>query len=158
MSEQKPTRMAIIAANGTLEKAFSPLILASTGAAMDFEVAVFFTFYGLNIIHKKKHKKLKVAPIANPAAPVPVPNIMGMLPGMTWMATKMMKRMMSKANVATLPELLEACVESGVRLIGCQMTMDVMGIKKEDLIDGAEIGGAAMFLEFAKDADITLYM
>ncbi|MFW9915393.1 MAG: DsrE/DsrF/DrsH-like family protein [Candidatus Thorarchaeota archaeon] len=158
MSEQKPTRMAIIAANGTLDKAYSPLILASTGAAMDFEVAVFFTFYGLNIIHKKKHKKLKVAPIANPAAPMPVPNIMGMLPGMTWMATKMMKRMMSKANVATLPELLEACVESDVRLIGCQMTMDAMGIKKEDLIDGVEIGGAAMFLEFAKDADITLYM
>jgi peroxiredoxin family protein len=150
--------MAIIAANGTLDKAYSPLILASTGAAMDFEVAVFFTFYGLNIIHKKKHKKLKVAPIANPAAPMPVPNIMGMLPGMTWMATKMMKRMMSKANVATLPELLEACVEGDVRLIGCQMTMDVMGIKKEDLIDGVEIGGAAMFLEFAKDADITLYM
>ncbi|MHA2272650.1 MAG: DsrE/DsrF/DrsH-like family protein [Candidatus Hodarchaeales archaeon] len=158
MSEQKPTRMAIIASEGTLDKAYSPLILASTGAAMDFEVAVFFTFYGLNIIHKKKHKKLKVAPIANPAAPMPVPNIMGMLPGMTWMATKMMKRMMSKAGVATLPELLEACVEGDVRLIGCQMTMDVMGIKKEDLIDGVEIGGAAMFLEFAKDADITLYM
>jgi peroxiredoxin family protein len=150
--------MAIIASEGTLDKAYSPLILASTGAAMDFEVAVFFTFYGLNIIHKKKHKKLKVAPIANPAAPMPVPNIMGMLPGMTWMATKMMKRMMSKAGVATLPELLEACVEGDVRLIGCQMTMDVMGIKKEDLIDGVEIGGAAMFLEFAKDADITLYM
>ncbi len=156
--EKKPTRMAIIAAQGKLDDVYPPLILASTGAAMDFEVAIFFTFYGLNIIHKKKNKKLKVAPIANPAAPMPVPNIIGMLPGMTGMATMMMKRMMKKANVADIQTLLDACVESDVRLIGCQMTMDVMGIKKEDLIDGVEIGGAAMFLEFAKDADITLYM
>ncbi|MHA2232416.1 MAG: DsrE/DsrF/DrsH-like family protein [Candidatus Hodarchaeales archaeon] len=158
MSAEKPTRMAIIASEGKLDKAYPPLLLASTGAALDFEIAIFFTFYGLNMIHKKKHKKLKVAPIANPAAPMPVPNIIGTLPGMTAMATFMMKRMMKKANVATVQELLEICQESGVRLIGCQMTMDVMGIKKEDLLDGTEIGGAAMFLEFAKDADITLYM
>lgn len=158
MAKEKPTRMAIIASEGKLDKAYPPLLLASTGAAMDFEVAIFFTFYGLNLIHKKKNKKLKVAPIANPAAPMPVPNIVGMLPGMTAMATFMMKRMMKKANVATVQELLEACQEAGVRLIGCQMTMDVMGIKKEDLLDGTEIGGAAMFLEFAKDADITLFM
>lgn len=158
MSAEKPTRLAIIAAQGTLDKAFSPLILASTGVAMDFEVAIFFTFYGLNLIHKKKNKKLKVAPIANPAAPMPVPNFIGMLPGMTGMATMMMKRMMKKANVATIQELLDVCQEFGVRLIGCQMTMDVMNIRKEDLLDGVEIGGAAMFLEYAKDADITLYM
>jgi peroxiredoxin family protein len=158
VAEEKPTRMAIIASQGALDKVYPPLLLASTGAAMDFEVAIFFTFYGLNLIHKKKNKKLKVAPIANPAAPMPVPNIVGMLPGMTGMATMMMKRMMKKANVASVQELLEACQEADVRLIGCQMTMDVMNIRKEDLIDGVEIGGAAMFLEFAKDADITLFM
>ncbi len=158
MSAEKPTRMAIIASEGTLDKVYPPLLLASTGAAMDFEVAVFFTFYGLNIIHKKKHKKLKVAPIANPAAPMPVPNIVGMLPGMTAMATMMMKRMMKKANVATPQDLLEACMETGVRFIGCQMTMEVMNIRKEDLLDGVEIGGAATFLEYAKDANITLFM
>ena len=151
-------RMAIIASHGTLDSAYPPMILATTAAAMDMEVAIFFTFYGLNLIHKKKHKKLKVAPIANPAMPMPVPNIIGMIPGMTAMATWMMKRWMKKAHVAPYSELLKEALDAGVRLIGCQMTMDVMGIKKEQLVDGIEIAGAATFLEFAKDADISLLM
>lgn len=158
MVEERKKRLAIISAHGGLDDAYPPMILATTAAAMDFEVAIFFTFYGLNLVHKKKMKKLKVPSIANPAMPMPVPNIIGVIPGMTRMATMMMKRWMKKANVATYQELLDAAVESGVRLIGCQMTMDVMGIKKEDLIDGIEIGGAATFLEFAKDADVTLYI
>jgi peroxiredoxin family protein len=79
-----------------------------------------------------------------------------MLPGMTAMATSMMNNWMKKANVAKLSELLEMAQEMGVRLIACQMTMDVMGIKKEDLIDGIEIGGAATFLEFASEDAIAL--
>ncbi|MHA1977758.1 MAG: DsrE/DsrF/DrsH-like family protein [Candidatus Hodarchaeales archaeon] len=158
MSENKPRRMAIISANGTLDAAYPPVILASTAAAMDMEVAIFFTFYGLDLIHEKRSKKLKVSPIANPAAPMPIPNIVGMIPGMTAMATWMMKRWMKGANVAKFIELREMCLESGVRMIGCQMTMDVMGIKEKDLIDGTELGGAATFLEFAMDADITLMM
>ncbi|MHA2030526.1 MAG: DsrE/DsrF/DrsH-like family protein, partial [Candidatus Kariarchaeaceae archaeon] len=78
--------------------------------------------------------------------------------GMTGMATWMMKRWMKSANVAKFLELRDICLESGVRMIGCQMTMDVMGVKETDLIEGVELGGAALFLEFAKDADITLYM
>ncbi|MFW9904886.1 MAG: DsrE/DsrF/DrsH-like family protein [Candidatus Thorarchaeota archaeon] len=158
MSENKPKRMAIIASQGTLDAAYPPVILASTAAAMDMEVAIFFTFYGFDLIHRKRSKKLKVSPIANPAAPMPVPNIIGMIPGMTGMATWMMKRWMKKANVTTFLELRDACLESGVKFIACQMTMDVMGIKDEDIIDGCEKGGAAKFLEFAQDADITLFM
>lgn len=158
MAEDKPKRMALIAGHGTLDAAYPPLILASAGVAMDMEVAVFFTFYGLDIINKKKMARLQVASVGNPAMPVPVPNIVGMLPGMTAMATGMMKSWMNKAGTASVPELVEACQEFGVRFIACQMTMDVMGIKREDLIDGIEIGGAATFLEFAADADITLYM
>ena len=158
MSEDKPKRMAIIAANGTLDAAYPPVILASTAAAMDMEVAIFFTFYGLDLIHKKRSKKLKVSPIANPAAPMPVPNIIGMIPGMTAMATWMMKRWMKGANVAKFTELRDMCQENGVRFIGCQMTMDVMGVKESDLIDGCDLGGAATFLEFAMDADITLHL
>ena len=154
----KPKRMAIISANGSLDAAYPPVILASTAAAMDMEVAIFFTFYGFDLIHKKRSKKLKVSPIANPAAPMPVPNIIGMIPGMTKMATIMMKRWMKGANVAKFIELRDACLELGVRFIACQMTMSVMGIKDKDLIDGCEKGGAAMFLEFAQDADITLMM
>jgi len=147
------TRMAIIALHGSLDAAYPPLILATGAMAMDMEAAIFFTFYGLEIIRKGNADKLQVAPIANPAMPMPVPNIVGMLPGMTAMATGMMNNWMAKANVAKLSELLEMAVEGGVRLIACQMSMDVMGIKKEDLIDGVEIGGAATFIDFAsKDA------
>ncbi|MFW9997564.1 MAG: DsrE/DsrF/DrsH-like family protein [Candidatus Odinarchaeota archaeon] len=158
MSEERPKRLAIIASKGTLDDAYPPMILASTAAAMDMEAAIYFTFYGLFLLHKKRNKKLKVSPIANPAAPYPVPNIIGMIPGMTWMATRIMKWKMKKSGVATFLELLGLSKEANVRLIACQMTMDVMGIKKEDLIDGIELGGAASFLEYAKEADITLFI
>src|SRR3990167_6960535 len=157
MSERK-RRMAIIASKGTLDMAYPPLILATTAAAMDIECSIFFTFYGLDIINKKKNKNLQVPSLANPAMPVPMPNIIGALPGMTAMATMMMKGWMSKANVATIPKLLDIAREGGVRLIGCQMTMDVMGVKKEDFIDGVEVAGAATFLDYAIDANVSLFV
>ncbi|HYA48320.1 MAG TPA: DsrE/DsrF/DrsH-like family protein [Burkholderiales bacterium] len=156
MAEETTKRLAIIASHGTMDAAYPPFILATAAAAMDMEVAIFFTFFGLQILKKGRIDKLKVAPIANPAMPVPMPNIIGMLPGMTAAATAMMNSWMKKAKVAKLSELLETSKELGVKLIGCQMTMDVMGIKREDLIDGLEIGGAATFLEFASHNAITL--
>ena len=158
MAEEKPKRCAIIASKGTMDMAYPPLILASTSAALDMEAGIFFTFYGLDIVHKRKHKNLKVAPLANPAAPLPVPNIVGVMPGMTSMATMMMNSWMGKANVASIPKLLEQCQKAGVRMIACQMTMDVMGVTKEDLIDGLEYGGAATFLDYAADSDINLFV
>lgn len=154
-------RLAIIAAHGTLDAAYPPLILSTAALAMDMEAAIFFTFYGLQILKKGNADKLQVSPIANPAMPQPIsgisiPNIIGVLPGMTGIATGMMNSWMKKANVAKLSELLGMAQEMNVRLIACQMTMDVMGIKKEDLIDGIEIGGAATFLEFASDDAIAL--
>lgn len=156
MGEQSSNRLAIIALHGTLDMAYPPLILATAALAMDMEAAIFFTFYGLEIIKKGNADKLKVAPIANPAMPMPVPNMVGMLPGMTAMATGMMNNWMKKANVAKLSDLLAMASEGGVRLIACQMSMDVMGIKKEDLIDGVEIGGAATFLSFASENAISM--
>lgn len=149
-------RLGIIAGHGTLDAAYPPLILATSAAALDMEAAIFFTFYGLEIVKKGNADKLQVAPIGNPAMPVPVPNIVGMLPGMTAMATRMMNGWMEKANVAKVSELLEMAVMSDVRLIACQMTLDVMGIKKEDLMDGIEIGGAATFLDYVGEDAITL--
>lgn len=154
-------RLAIIAAHGSMDEAYPPLILATAAVAMEIETAVFFTFYGLEILKKGNADKLKVSPIANPAMPQPIPgisipNIIGMLPGMTAVATSMMNGWMKKANVSKLSELLEICMEMGVRIIACQMTMDVMGIKKEDLIDGIEVAGAASFLDFASQDAMTL--
>ena len=156
MPEEPAKRLAIIALHGTMDMAYPPLILATAAAAMDMEVAIFFTFYGMELLKKGKIDKLKVAPIANPAMPVPMPNIIGMLPGMTALATMMMNKGMKKSKVSKLSELLGLSKELGVKLIACQMTMEVMGVKNEDLIDGLEFGGAATFLEFASHNAITL--
>ena len=136
--------------------AYPPLILASTAATLDIESAIFFTFYGLQILKKDAGESLKVSPIANPAMPMPVPNIIGTLPGMTAMATSMMKSMIKKNGVASVPELISLCQETGVRLIACQMTMDLFGFKKEDMIDGLEYAGAATFMEYAANSQIHL--
>lgn len=151
-------RMAIVASKGTMDMAYMPLILGSTAGAMEMECAIFFTFYGLQIIHKEHNKHLKVPPLANPAMPMPVPNIIGVLPGMTAMATMMMKSWMAKEKVPDIPTLLEMCKDGGVKLLGCQMSMDVMGIKKEQLVDGVEAVGAATYLNYASEAAITLFV
>jgi len=151
-------RIALVASKGTMDMAYPPLILASTALSMDWEGAIFFTFYGLDIINKTKLEHLKVPSLANPAMPVPVPNIIGALPGMTAMATMMMKSWIKKANVATVPELVDVCREGGIHLFGCQMTMDLMGVKQSDLIDGTEVCGAASFLEYASEADVSLFV
>lgn len=154
----RPKRVAIIASKGTLDLAYPPLILATTAAAMDMEAAIFFTFYGLEIVKKAKYNNLKVPPLANPAMPVPMPNIIGVLPGMTAMASWMMKDWMKKGGVPSIPDLISLAKENGVRLIACQMTLDVLGIKKEDVLEGLEFAGAGHFLDYAVDADITLFV
>ncbi len=154
----RPKRVAIIATKGTLDMAYPPLILATTAVAMDMEATIFFSFYGLDIVNKRKYQDLKIPPLANPAMPVPMPNIVGVLPGMTRMASWMMKDWMKKGGVPNIPDLLGMAKENGVRLIACQMTLDVMGIKKEDLVDGLEFAGAGAFLDYAVDADITLFV
>ena len=151
-------RMAIVASKGSMDMAYMPLILASTAGAMEMEAAIFFTFYGLYILHKKRNKNLQVAPVGNPAMPMPVPNIIGMLPGMTAAATMMFNSWMGKQNVPKIPELLDMCKEGGVKLIACQMSMDVMGIHKEDLIDGIEYAGAGTFIGYAGEASVTLFV
>ncbi len=166
-------RLAIIATKGTLDMAYPPLILASTAASLGIETAIFFTFYGLNIIHKKKMHELKIAPIGNPAMPMafppsmqnPVtnaissifpgpPQIMGIIPGMTDLMSFMMKKTIKEHGVADIPELIEACKEAEVKLIPCQMTMELFGYKYEDLIESLEPpAGAATFMNYVLEAD-----
>jgi peroxiredoxin family protein len=153
-------KACFIASKGTLDWAYPPLILSTAAAAANMSTAVFFTFYGLNIVRKDFESRLRVSPVANPAMPMPVPmpDIVTSLPGMTWMATGMMKSMFKQKGVATIRELLDAARESGVRLIACQMTMDVFGYKQEDFIEGVEFGGAAAFLSEARKAHVTLFI
>jgi peroxiredoxin family protein len=157
--ENQPKKMAIIATKGTLDMAYPPLILASTAAAMGFEVQIFFTFYGLQLL-RKSLRHIKISPLANPAMPMPVPMpvLISSLPGMQAMATKMMKGKIKKKGVASLEELRDLCHEAGVKFIACQMTVDLFDFKKSAFIDGIEFGGAATFLEFAGNSDICLFI
>lgn len=153
-------KMTIIASKGALDMAYPPLILATTAAAMDFDVTIFFTFYGLELIKKGNADSLKISPLGNPAMPmpVPVPALVAALPGMQAFAGAMMKSMFKKHGVATIGQLLDLAKESGVKLIACQMTMDVMGVKQENIIDGVEFGGAATWLDVAADSQINLFI
>lgn len=152
-------KMAIIASKGTLDMAYPPFILASTAAALGFEVQVFFTFYGLQLL-RKDLSDVKISPLANPAMPMPVPMpvMAQMLPGMETMATMMMKDKLKKKGVASLEELRSLCLEADVKFIACQMTVDLFEFDRSDFIDGIEYGGAAMFLGFAGETDVCLFV
>ncbi len=152
-------KMAIIATKGTLDMAYPPFILASTAAALGYEVQVFFTFYGLQLL-RKDLSDVKISPLANPAMPMPIPMpvMVQMMPGMETMATMMMKDKLKNKGVASLEELRSLCLEAEVKFVACQMTVDLFEFKKEDFIDGIEYGGAATFLGFAGDTDICLFV
>ena len=155
MSEKK---LAIIATKGTLDWAYPPFILASTAAALGYEVEIFFTFYGLKLLEKKMN--LQVTSVGNPGMPMPMPMpvLLQALPGMQGMMTAMMKAKMKKKGVASLEELRSLCVEAEVKMIACQMTVDLFDMDSSNFIDGVELGGAATLFEFAGDADVTLFI
>lgn len=156
MANQK--KLAIIATKGTLDFAYPPLILATTAAALDYEVTIFWTFYGLQVL--KKERNLKISPLGNPAMPMPIPMpvLVQILPGMEAMATIMMKQKMAGKGVASIDTLMELALEADVKMIACQMTVDLFDFKHSELIDGVEYAGAARFFEIAQDADITLFV
>lgn len=152
-------KMAIIATKGALDMAYPPLILASTAAALGWDVQIFFTFYGLQLL-RKDLSGIAISPIGNPAMPMPVPMpvVVSILPGMEAMATSMMKAKMKKKGVASLEELRSLCQEADVKFIACQMTVDLFDMERTDFIDGIEYAGAAAFFEFAGESDICLYI
>jgi peroxiredoxin family protein len=155
MSDKK---LAIIATKGTLDWAYPPFILASTAAALGYDTEVFFTFYGLNLLKKKMD--LQVTSLGNPGMPMPMPMpvLLQALPGMQGMMTMMMKQKMKAKGVASLEDLRSLCQEAEVRMVACQMTVDLFDMDPTAFIDGIEFGGAATFFEFAGDSDICLFI
>ena len=156
-------KMTIICTKGTLDWAYPPFILATTAAAMDVDVTMFFTFYGLGLLDKKLN--LGVTTLGNASMRMPMggmqmamPNMMGMLPGVTAGTSIMMKNLIKKKGVASIDDLREAAVLSDVRMIACQMTIDLFEKKTENMIDDIELGGAATWMESALQSDINLYM
>ena len=160
MSE--PKKLALIATKGSLDWAYPPFILASTAAALGYEVQIFFTFYGLQLLKKKID--VEVTPLGNPGMPMPMsmdkwfPVVGTALPGMQKMMTGMMKSKMESKGVASLEDLREMCLEADVKLIACQMTVDLFDLEQDDFIDGIDYAGAATFFEFAGDSDVNLFI
>ena len=169
----KTSSMTIIATKGTLDWAYPPFILASTAAALGWDVSMFFTFYGLELL-KKDLSGLQVSPLGNPAMPMKMPfgpewfksirwnipnALQSVIPGFEAFATTMMKKTIKNNGVAEIGTLRGLCVEAGVNLIGCQMTVDLFGYKREEFIpEVKEYVGAATFLPMAKDADVGLFI
>jgi len=165
--------MTIIATKGTLDWAYPPFILASTAAALGWDVSVFFTFYGLELL-KKDLRRLKVSPLGNPAMPMKMPMgpqwfksirwnipnaVQSLIPAYEAFATKMMKKTIRNTGVAPIAELRTLCIEAGVNLIACQMTVDLFGYSHADFIpEIKEYCGAATFLPMARDADVSLFI
>ena len=164
--------LSIIATKGTMDMAYPPFILASTAAALNWDVSVFFTFYGLELL--KRDVDLSVSPLGNPAMPMkmpmgpewfkaidwPIPNIlMSNVPGFEKLATTLMSKTVESKGVASVAELRDACLEGGVNLVACQMTVDLFGHNKEDFIpEVSDWVGATSFLPEAKEADICLFI
>ncbi|WP_225336599.1 DsrE/DsrF/DrsH-like family protein [Halomicrobium urmianum] len=148
-------KMSIIATKGTLDMAYPPLILASTAAAFGYEVTVFHTFWGLDILHEERSKDLKLSSVGNPN--MPVPNVVGALPGMDRMTTKMMEKKIDDNETASIEELIETSLDMGVEFQACQMTIELMDYDEDDFYDGVTTGvGAATAIQDMAEADIQL--
>ena len=171
--QSKTPSMCIIATKGTMDWAYPPFILSSTAAALGWDVSVFFTFYGLELL-KKDVSGLHVSPLGNPAMPMKMPfgpewfkgikwnipnAVQSIIPGFEAFATSMMKMTVKNKGVASIAELREACVEADVKLIACQMTVDLFGYDKNDFIPEVQDWvGAATFLPMAQKADVSLFI
>ena len=164
MSDDNRKKMSIIVTKGTLDWAYPPFILASTAAALDVDVTLFFTFYGLQLC-KKDLSHLQISTLGNPGMEMPMmgmhmtmPNIVSALPGVDAMASSMMRSLIKKKGVASVEELRDMCVEADVKIVGCQMTLDLFEWSADGMIPEMELGGAATYMSEALESDINLYI
>ena len=168
----KTPSLAIIATKGTLDMAYPPFILGSTATALGWDVSIFFTFYGLELL--KKDLDLEVSPLGNPAMPMKMPfgpewfksinwnipnAVQGIVPGFEGFATGMMKKTLKNKGVASIEELREMTIEAGGKLVACQMTVDLFGYDMDDFIPEVKDWiGAATFLPTAAKSDVSLFI
>ncbi len=150
------SKECIILSKGSLDMVYPAFMIGTTAAAMGSEVHIFFTFWGLNVLDRRKVASLKVSPVGNPG--MPMPNIIGMIPGMTAVATRMMKGKITATKTPTIPEMIANAKELGVKLHACSTSMEFLGVKKEDLIPEVDdIIGASTFLQLSEGAQ-TLFI
>ncbi|MDV3293828.1 MAG: DsrE/DsrF/DrsH-like family protein [Nitrososphaerales archaeon] len=154
--EKRATRLVLVVTKDTIDQVYPPMILATTAAASGMDVDIYFTFWGLRLLDRRHHTKTKLASVGNPA--LPMPNILGMIPGMTAMATKMMKGKI-KRYWPTIPEMMQQAKDMGAKFHACSPTMGLMDMKKSDLIPLTDdIVGASTFLDWATTGAVTLFI
>ncbi|HCS39368.1 MAG TPA: hypothetical protein DIW44_07285 [Anaerolineaceae bacterium] len=159
MAETKPRKLAIISSKGSLDMAYPPLILANAARMAGVEVDVFFTFWGLDIITKKKMDKLNVAVVGNPSMHpwFHIPTLLGIIPGMSAMASAMMRKEIDKLDFPPVGEFVQLIMDAGTNVYACKMSMDMMKLTEKDLVDGAKVLGAMEFIEMSDGAQ-TLFV
>jgi peroxiredoxin family protein len=165
MAEEKNRHIAFICSKGDLDMVYPALIMGWAALGNGIDVTIFFTFWGLDMIRKLRVDHLEIAPVANTSMKMSmmgvntgnlgIPNIMGVLPGMTAFATKLMKDKMAKLEVPPVKEYLQMLVDAGAKLYGCKMSVDMFDLKKEDFIDGVlDIVTAGDFMDMTEGAQI----
>jgi peroxiredoxin family protein len=166
MTDETPNRhIAFICSKGDLDMAYPALIMGWSALGNGVDVSVFFTFWGLDMVTKKRIDKLQLAPVANtsmkmtmmglPTGNLGIPNIMGILPGMTRFATWLMRKKIKEVGAPPVREYLEMMLDGGAKLFACKMTCDMMGLGKSDFLDGV-IDGVTVsdFLDMTEGAQI----
>jgi len=155
-NDKQPRKLCLIASKGSLDMAYPPLILANSARMTGIETHIFFTFWGLDIITKKKMNNLNVATVGNPSMHpwFHIPTWLGAIPGMSAAASWMMRKEIDKLDFPPVGEFVEMLVDAGTYIYGCKMSMDMMKLTKEDLVDGAEVLGAMEFMEISDGAQI----
>tara|TARA_Y100000766_G_scaffold276385_1_gene280482 strand:- start:1564 stop:2043 length:480 start_codon:yes stop_codon:yes gene_type:complete len=154
--------LTIVASKGTLDWAYPPFILSSTAAALGYKVTMFFTFYGLHLVKKKLD--LSISPLGNPDMPMPLkmdhwlPVFGQSFPGVQSILTESMKTKIKSKGIAGIAELRQLCLDSEVKMIGCEMTIDLFDFKHEDFIKEIDIGGTAAYFEHASESNINLFI
>jgi peroxiredoxin family protein len=156
MAEKSVRKLSIIASKGSLDMAYPPLILANAARMSGVEVNLFFTFWGLDIITKKKLNHLNVAVVGNPSMHpwVHIPTLLGIIPGMSAAASWMMRREIAKLDFPPVGEFVQLVQDAGAHVYGCKMSMDMMKLTKADLVDGAEVLGAMEFIDMSEGGQI----
>ena len=156
MEMTPPRKLCLVASKGSLDMAYPPLILANAARMSGIEAHLFFTFWGLDIITKKKMDKLNVSTVGNPNMHpwFHIPSILGVLPGMSAAASWMMRKEIDKLDFPPVGEFVELVIDSGACVYGCKMSMDMMKLTKDDLVEGADVLGAMEFLEIADGGQV----
>ena len=161
-SEGGERKIAFICSKGNLDMAYPALIMANGALGEGIDVHIFFTFWGMDMVNKNTMNKLKFTPMGNTAMHPPgrhfrisMPQWLSGLPGMTWIATRMMRKQIADQGVPPVPEFLDHLVEAGAELWACKMSVDMMELTMDDMHDGvSDIINVTSFMELSEDAQV----